>query len=155
MTKGAMASNREIRPTCFYWDAREATSWEIIFLLHTWRSNWRSNIKTEIRGVNTGKLFPAILQSYFSYLFLQFFIIFWGFPVGRICSAPTTKNLRKTKLQKTGVNVTIVDTFYQYPYTASAVICKNPESANITKQYNIQQNLIAEISKNNFLKKQM
>ena len=98
--------------------------------------------------MNTGKLFPAILQPYFSGLFLQFFIISWGFPVGRICSAPTTKNLRKTKLQKTGVNVTIVDTFYRYPYTASAVICKNQESAN-----NIQQNSIAEISKKQFPEK--
>ena len=61
---------------------------------------------------------------------------------------PTTKNLRKTKLQKTRVNVTIVDTFYQYLYTALAIICKNQQSANnIRLTNNIQQNSIAEISK--------
>jgi hypothetical protein len=66
--------------------------------------------------------------------------------------------LRKTKLQKTRLNVTIVDTFYRYPYTASAVICENQQSANNTRlSSNIQQNSIAEISKKhtNFLKKQM
>ena len=63
----------------------------------------------------------------------------------------TTKNLRKTKLQKTGVNVTIVDTFYQYPYTASAVICKTQNLQ--TLQNNIQQNSIAEISKKQFPEK--
>jgi len=56
--------------------------------------------------------------------------------------------LRKTKLQKTRLNVTIVDTFYRYPYTASAVICENQQSANNTRlSSNIQQKSIAEISK--------
>ena len=46
------------------------------------------------------------------------------------------------------MNVTIVDTFYRYPYTASAIICKNQQSANNTRlTSNIQQNSIAEISK--------
>ena len=43
-------------------------------LLHTY--TWRSNRKAEIRGVNTGKLFRVILQSYFSYLFYIFSYLF-------------------------------------------------------------------------------
>ena len=34
---------------------------------------------------------------------------------------PITKNLRKANLQKTGVNITIVHTFTEKPFSASAV----------------------------------
>ena len=98
-------------------------------MLHT----WRSNIKAEIRGMNTGKLFPAILQSYFSYLFLHFFLfISWGFPVGRICSAPTAKNLRKTKLQKTKGEC--YHCWYILPITTYCIgrQLQNPKFANST-----------------------
>ena len=149
-----MASNKEIRPTWFYWDAREASSWEIIF--------FAAYLKKQHKGGDEGcehrQTFPSISKLLFLLSISTLLIIFsWGFPVGRIFSAPT-KNLRKTKLQKTRVNVTIVDTFYRYPYTASAVICENQQSANNTRlSSNIQQKSIAEISKKhtNFLKKQM
>ena len=139
-----MASNKEIRPTWFYWDAREASSWEIIF--------FAAYLKKQHKGGDEGcehrQTFPSISKLLFLLSISTLLIIFsWGFPVGRIFSAPT-KNLRKTKLQKTRLNVTIVDTFYRYPYTASAVICKNQQSANNTRlTSNIQQNSIAEISK--------
>ena len=137
-----MASNKEIRPTWFYWNAREASSWEIIFFAAYLKKQHKGGDK----GCEHRQTFPSISTILFLLSISTLFIIFsWGFPVGRIFSAPTTKNLRKTKLQKTRVNVTIVDTFYRYPYTASAVICKKP---TICKEYNnIQQNSIAEISK--------
>ena len=140
-----MASNKEIRPTWFYWDAREASSWEIIFFAAYLKKQHKGGDK----GCEHRQTFPSISTILFLLSISTLFIIFsWGFPVGRIFSAPTTKNLRKTKLQKTRVNVTIVDTFYWYPYTASAVICKNQQSANNTRlTSNIQQNSIAEISK--------
>jgi len=49
------------------------------------------------------------------------------------------------------VNVTIVDTFYRYPYTASAVICEKQQSANNPAKINCW-----DFQKHtNFLKKQM
>ena len=140
-----MASNKEIRPTWFYWDAREASSWEIMF--------FAAYLKKQHKGGDEGcehrQTFPSISKLLFLLSISTLLIIFsWGFPVGRIFSAPT-KNLRKTKLQKTRLNVTIVDTFYRYPYTASAVICENQQYANNTRlSSNIQQKSIAEISKN-------
>ena len=150
-----MASNKGRMPTWFYWNAREASSWEIIFFAAYLKKQHKGGDK----GCEHRQTFPSISTILFLLSISTLFIIFsWGFPVGRIFSAPTTKNLRKTKLQKTRVNVTIVDTFYRYPYTASAVICENQQSANNTRlSSNIQQNSIAEISKKhtNFLKKQM
>ena len=128
-----MASNKEIRPTWFYWNAREASSWEIIFFAAYLKKQHKGGDK----GCEHRQTFPSISTILFLLSISTLFIIFsWGFPVGRIFSAPTTKNLRKTKLQKTRVNVTIVDTFYRYPYTASAVICKKP---TICEQYKIDQ----------------
>ena len=103
-----MASNKEIRLTWFYWDAREASSWEIIF--------FAAYLKKQHKGGDEGcehrQTFPSISTILFLLSNTTIFIIFsWGFPVGRIFSVPTTKNLRKTKLQKTRVNVPIVDTF--------------------------------------------
>ena len=149
-----MASNKEIRPTWFYWDAREASSWEIMF--------FAAYLKKQHKGGDEGcehrQTFPSISKLLFLLSISTLLIFFsWGFTVGRIFSA-LTKNLRKTKLQKTRLNVTSVDTFYRYPYTASAVICENQQSANNTRlSSNIQQKSIAEISKKhtNFLKKQM
>ena len=139
-----MASNKEIRPTWFYWNTREASSWEIIFFA----AYLKKQHKGRDKGCEHRQTFPSISTILFLLSVSTLFIIFsWGFPVGRIFSAPTiaTKNLRKTKLQKTRVNVTIVDTFYRYPYTASAVICKSANNTRLTS--NIQQNSITEISK--------
>ena len=48
----------------------------------------------------------------------------------------------------------IVNTFYQYPFTALAVIYKNQQSVKKTRlTSNIQQNSIAEISKKHFPEK--
>ena len=138
-----------MRPTWFYWNTslREASSWEIIFFA----AYLKKQHKGEDKGCEHRQTFPSISKLLFLLSISTLLIIFsWGFPVGRIFSAPTTKNLRKTKLQKTRVNVTIVDTctFYQYLYTALAVICENQQSVNNTRlTSNIQQNSIAEISK--------
>ena len=61
------------------------------------------------------------------------------------------EEFEKNKITKNRVNVTIVDTFYRYPYTASAVICKTQNLQ--TLQNNIQQNSIAEISQKQFPEK--
>ena len=94
-----MASNKEIRPTWFYWDAREASSWEIIF--------FAAYLKKQHKGGDEGcehrQTFPSISTILFLLSISTLFIIFsWGFPVGRIFWALTMKNLRKTKLQKQG-----------------------------------------------------
>ena len=94
-----MASNKEIRPTWFYWDAREASSWEIIF--------FAAYLKKQHKGGDEGcehrQTFPSISKLLFLLSISTLLIIFsyfsWGFPVGWIFSAPI-KNLRKTKLPK-------------------------------------------------------
>ena len=93
--------------------------------------------------MNTGKLFSAFLLSYFSYYYFFLTLPSWS----DIFSADN-EEFEKNKIPKTRVNVTIFDTFYRYPYTASAVICENQQSANNTRlTSNIHQNSIAEISK--------
>ena len=79
-----MASNKEIRPTWFYWDAREASSWEIIF--------FAAYLKKQHKGGDEGcehrQTFPSISTILFLLSISTLFIIFsWGFPVGRIFSA--------------------------------------------------------------------
>ena len=69
-----MASNKEIRPTWFYWDAREASSWEIIF--------FAAYLKKQHKGGDEGcehrQTFPSISKLLFllshSYTFNYFFL---------------------------------------------------------------------------------
>ena len=70
-----MASNREIRPTCFYWDAREASSWEIIF--------FAAYLKKQYKGGDEGcehrQTFPSIstilgISLIYFYTFYYFFL---------------------------------------------------------------------------------
>ena len=76
-----MASNKEIRPTWFYWDAREASSWEIIFLLHTWRSNIKKQHKDGDKGCEHRQTFPSNSTILFLLSISTLFIISRGFPV--------------------------------------------------------------------------
>ena len=73
-----MASNKEIRPTWFYWNAREASSWKVIF--------FAAYLKKQHKGGDEGcehrQTFPSIstilfllsistLLIIFSYFFLR------------------------------------------------------------------------------------
>ena len=152
--KGTMASNKEIRPTCFYWDAREASSWEIIF--------FAAHLKKQHKGGDKGcehrQTFPSISTILFLLSISTLFIIFsWGFPVGRIFSAPPTKNLRKQNYKKQGWMLPLSIHFTDTRILHRPSFSKNQQSANNTRlTSNIQQNSIAEISKKHqFLKKQI
>ena len=67
-----MASNKEIRPTWFYWDAREASSWEIIF--------FAAYLKKQHKGGDEGcehrQTFPSISTILFLLSISTLFIIF-------------------------------------------------------------------------------
>ena len=68
-----MASNKEIRPTWFYWDAREASSWEIIFFAAYLKKQHKGGDK----GCEHRQTFPSISTIlYISYLFLHFLLFF-------------------------------------------------------------------------------
>ena len=67
-----MASNKEIRPTWFYWDAREASSWEIVF--------FAAYLKKQHKGGDEGcehrQTFPSISTILFLLSISTLFIIF-------------------------------------------------------------------------------
>ena len=67
-----MASNKEIRPTWFYWDAREASSWEIIF--------FAAYLKKQHKGGDEGcehrQTFPSISKFLFLLSISTLLIIF-------------------------------------------------------------------------------
>ena len=92
-----MASNKEIRPTWFYWDAREASSWEIIF--------FAAYLKKQHKGGDEGcehrQTFPSISKLLFllSICTLLFFLIFLRLPSwSDIFSAD--KEFEKNKITK-------------------------------------------------------
>ena len=64
--------NKEIRPTWFYWDAREASSWEIIF--------FAAYLKKQHKGGDEGcehrQTFPSISTILFLLSISTLFIIF-------------------------------------------------------------------------------
>ena len=94
-----MASNKEIRPTWFYWDAREASSWEIIFFAAYLKKQHKGGDK----GCEHRQTFPSISKFLFLLSISTLLIIFFlRLPSWSDISAPT-KNLRKTKLQKNKV----------------------------------------------------
>ena len=69
-----MASNKEIRPTWFYWNTREASSWEIIFFAAYLKKQHKGGDK----GCEHRQTFPSIskllfLLSHF-YTFNYFFL---------------------------------------------------------------------------------
>jgi len=101
--------------------------------------------------VNTGKLFPAILQSYFSYLFVHF-LLFLEASLSDMFRA-NNEEFEKNKITKNRGECYHCRYILPIPIYCIGRHLQNPESANITKQYNIQQNLIAEISKNQFPEK--
>ena len=67
-----MASNKEIRPTWFYWDAREASSWEIIFFAAYLKKQHKGGDK----GCEHRQTFPSISTILFLLSISTLFIIF-------------------------------------------------------------------------------
>ena len=67
-----MASNKEIRPTWFYWNAREASSWEIIFFAAYLKKQHKGGDK----GCEHRQTFPSISTILFLLSISTLFIIF-------------------------------------------------------------------------------
>ena len=67
-----MASNKEIRPTWFYWNAREASSWEIIFFA----AYLKKQHKVGDKGCEHRQTFPSISTILFLLSISTLFIIF-------------------------------------------------------------------------------
>ena len=67
-----MASNKEIRPTWFYWNAREASSWEIILFAAYLKKQHKGGDK----GCEHRQTFPSISTILFLLSISALFIIF-------------------------------------------------------------------------------
>lgn len=95
-----MASNKEIRPTCFYWDAREASSWEIIFLLHTWRSNIKKQHKDGDKGCEHRQTFPSNSTILFLLSISTVFYYFLRLPSWSHMFSANNEEFEKNKITK-------------------------------------------------------
>ena len=149
-----MASNKEIRPTWFYWNAREASSWEIIFFAAYLKKQHKGGEK----GCEHRQTFPSISTILFLLSISTLFIIFsWGFPVGRIFSVPTMKNLRKTKSQKTGwmLPLSIHFTNTRILHRPSFAKTNNLRTIQDWVAISSKNQLLRFLKNTNFLKKQM
>ena len=96
--------------------------------------------------MNTGKLFPAFLQSYFCYLFVHFLLFFLRLPSWSDIFSADNKEFDKSKITKNKVECYHCRYILPIPVYCIGRHLRKP---TICEQYKIdQQNSIAEISKN-------
>ena len=134
-----MASNKELRPTWFYWDAREASSWEIIF--------FAAYLKKQHKGGDEGcehrQTFPSISKFLFllsiSTLLIIFSYFFLRLPSwSDIFSAD--KEFEKNKITKNKVEC------YHCRYILPIPVYCIGRHLQICKQYKIDQQYPAKLN---------
>ena len=152
-----MASNKAIRPTWFYWDAREASSWETIFFAAYLKKQHKGGDK----GCEHRQTFPSISTILFLLFISTLFIIsdFLRLPSWSDIFSANNGEFEKNTITKNRGECYHCRYILPIPvYCIGRHLRKNQQSANNTRlSSNIQQKSIAEISKKNtnFLKKQM
>ena len=143
-----MASNKEIRPTWFYWNASEASSWEKIFFAAYLKKQHKGGDK----GCEHRQAFPSISTILF---LLSISTLFFFLEASQLVGyfQRHQRIWQKQNYKKQGWMLPLSIHFTDTCILHRSSFAKNQQSANNTRlTSNIQQNFQENT---NFLKKQI